>query len=118
MSQSTFPVRRRPLAIVSEEPVIQSIEEGARRSSRSRPTFTITHPNAFCIDIGSASHFVVVPSDRDDRPVREFASFTADLQALADWLACCVGWTPSRWSRPASTGSRYLTCSKPAASTS
>jgi transposase len=34
---------------------------------------------------------VAVPPDRDDQPVREFASFTADLHRLADWLdACCV----------------------------
>lgn len=47
---------------------------------------TITHPNAAGIDIGSASHFVAVPPDRDDQPVREFPSFTVDLHALADWL--------------------------------
>ncbi len=50
---------------------------------------TITHPNAAGIDIGSAFHFVAVPPDRDDEPVREFPSFTADLNALADWLAAC-----------------------------
>lgn len=50
---------------------------------------TITHPNAAGIDIGSASHYVAVPPDRDDRPVREFPSFTADLNVLADWLGQC-----------------------------
>jgi transposase len=50
---------------------------------------TITHPNAAGIDIGSASHFVAVPPDRDDEPVREFPSFTVDLNALADWLTAC-----------------------------
>ncbi len=50
---------------------------------------SITHPNAAGIDIGSASHFVAVPPDRDDEPVREFASFTADLNAMADWLKAC-----------------------------
>ena len=49
----------------------------------------ITHPNAAGIDIGSASHFVAVPPDRDDQPVREFPSFTIDLNALADWLKVC-----------------------------
>jgi transposase len=33
---------------------------------------------------------VAVPQDRDDNPVREFKSFTADLQALADWLKECA----------------------------
>ncbi len=50
---------------------------------------TLTHPNAAGIDIGSASHYVAVPPDRDDEPVREFKSFTADLHALADWLSTC-----------------------------
>lgn len=50
---------------------------------------TLTHPNAAGIDIGSASHFVAVPPDRDDEPVREFRSFTANLGALADWLEAC-----------------------------
>ena len=56
---------------------------------KSRAALGIAHPNAAGIDIGSASHFVAVPPDRDDQPVREFASFTADLHALADWLTLC-----------------------------
>ena len=46
-------------------------------------------PRARAIDIGSASHFVAVPPDRDDAPVREFSSFTIDLNVLADWLKAC-----------------------------
>jgi len=45
--------------------------------------------NAAGIDVGSASHFVAVPADRDPKPVREFRSFTADLHRLADWLVAC-----------------------------
>lgn len=41
---------------------------------KARPSLVITHPNAAGIDIGSASHFVAVPPDRDDEPVREFSS--------------------------------------------
>ncbi len=59
------------------------------KPSTSRQALTITHPNAAGIDIGCASHFVAVPADRDDRPVREFPCFTADLKALADWLKAC-----------------------------
>ena len=58
-------------------------------SSKSRQALSLTHPNAAGIDIGSASHFVAVPPDRDDEPVREFASFTVELNALADWLTAC-----------------------------
>ena len=59
------------------------------KPSKSRAALTITHPNAAGIDIGSASHYVAVPPDRDDEPVREFSSFTEDLHALADWLKAC-----------------------------
>ena len=57
--------------------------------SKNLPALTITHPNAAGIDIGSSSHFVAVPPDRDDESVREFPCFTADLNALADWLTAC-----------------------------
>jgi len=59
------------------------------KPGKSRAALTITHPNAAGIDIGSASHYVAVPPDRDDEPVREFPSFTVDLEALADWLTAC-----------------------------
>ncbi|MDP3923809.1 MAG: IS110 family transposase, partial [Hydrogenophaga sp.] len=55
----------------------------------TQSAISLTHPNAAGIDIGSAAHFVAVPPDRDDQPVREFASFTADLHRLADWLDAC-----------------------------
>jgi transposase len=59
------------------------------KPSKSRQTLSLTHPNAAGIDIGSARHFVAVPPDRDDEAVREFRSFTADLNSLADWLSAC-----------------------------
>ena len=37
--------------------------------------------------MGATSHFVAVPADRAEQPVREFEAFTADLYRLADWLA-------------------------------
>ncbi len=56
---------------------------------KSDATLSLAHPDAAGIDIGSASHFVAVPSDRDEQPVREFKSFTADLYRLAQWLKDC-----------------------------
>ncbi len=41
------------------------------------------------IDIGSGEHWVAVPGDRDEEPVRCFGCFTADLQAMARWLKAC-----------------------------
>jgi transposase len=52
--------------------------------------FTVEYPNAAGIDVGSASHYVAVPPDCCEQPVREFQSFTEDLAALADWLLECA----------------------------
>jgi len=49
----------------------------------------VVHPDAAGIDVGNASHFVAVPPDRDERPVREFGSWTADLRRMAEWLKQC-----------------------------
>jgi transposase len=45
--------------------------------------------NAAGIDVGSDRHLVAVPEGRDTVSVREFATFTADLQTSADWLEQC-----------------------------
>ena len=62
-----------------------------KKSARRKSTrnMTVVYPNAAGVDIGSESHFVAVPGDADDRPVREFRAFTADLHKLADWLGEC-----------------------------
>lgn len=53
------------------------------------PGFEQVNLHAAGIDIGAESHWVAVPADRDPTPVREFSSFSADLQALAEWLVSC-----------------------------
>lgn len=64
--------------------VNSAIEEGARRT-----VMESINLNAAGIDIGSRSHFVAVPADRDAQPVQEFPTFTPDLESLADWLTEC-----------------------------
>lgn len=51
----------------------------------------VMNPRAAGIDIGDREIFVAVPPDCApvDKVVRNFASFTGDLHALADWLAEC-----------------------------
>jgi transposase len=49
----------------------------------------VVHPDSAGIDVGNASHFVAVPPDRDEQPVREFGSWTADLRRMAEWLKRC-----------------------------
>lgn len=49
----------------------------------------VIQPETAGIDIGSESHWVSVPADRDAEPVREFSAMTHGLLALADWLQTC-----------------------------
>ena len=61
----------------------------ASRQKRKPSAMERINVDAAGIDIGASSHFVAVPEDRDERPVREFAAYTADLYQLADWLKAC-----------------------------
>jgi transposase len=49
----------------------------------------LVEPDAAAVDIGSRSHWVSVNPPRDEEPVREFETFSADLNRLADWLTKC-----------------------------
>jgi len=63
----------------------QKTQEG-QSSSSSLP---VLFPDTAGIDIGSKSHFIAVPSECDSNPVREFSTFTADLQKMVKWLKQC-----------------------------
>jgi transposase len=49
----------------------------------------LLEPNAAGIDISHREHWCAVPPDRCSNPVRAFATFTQDLEAMADWLKEC-----------------------------
>ncbi|MFN2203900.1 MAG: IS110 family transposase [Caldilineaceae bacterium] len=59
------------------------------KKKRKPKGLRICHPDAAGIDIGSNEHWVAVPADSTDNPVRPFGTFTSHLQQLADWLADC-----------------------------
>lgn len=61
----------------------------ARRRPSKDPHLTNRHPNAAGIDIGAKSIYVAVPPDRPEPIVRQFTTFTNDLQSLATWLKEC-----------------------------
>lgn len=64
----------------------QSGQKRGRKGSRVLP---LLNPNAAGIDVGASEHYVAVPADRDEQPVRRFGAFTEDLHALAQWLVQC-----------------------------
>jgi len=41
------------------------------------------------VDIGSREHWACVPREASERPVRKFGTFTADLEAMAEWFKAC-----------------------------
>jgi transposase len=66
----------------------------AEKQKKSKPVKLPKHLqhiniHAAGIDVGSRSHFVAVPEGTSEPPVREFESFTDDLQRMADWLITC-----------------------------
>ena len=52
-------------------------------------SFPMINKDAAGIDIGSGEHWVAVPEDRDEEPIRSFGCFTSDLHAMARWLKKC-----------------------------
>lgn len=50
---------------------------------------TPVHHRAAGIDVGAAEHWVAVPTECDEEPVRRFDAFSCDLRAIADWLKAC-----------------------------
>ena len=76
---------------IKEKIVSKDKLKGHQRSNKRSVSSKLTaiHPKAAGIDIGSNEHYVAVPADCSDKPVRSFLSFTADLYRLADWLSEC-----------------------------
>src|SRR6476646_9187819 len=61
----------------------------ARTKRRQLEALAAVHPNAAGLDIGSEMIVAAVPPERDEQPVRAFATFTPDLHALVAWLLEC-----------------------------
>jgi transposase len=64
-------------------------KRGRKRKGMCLDDRPIIEPNAAGIDIGAREMFVAVPADRDEDSVRVFATFTEDLEELAQWLVRC-----------------------------
>lgn len=73
--------------MMSAKPSTKPIK--SKTGERSLPNLPQINPKAAGIDIGSTSHWVSVPQEREAEWVSSFGCFTADLSALADWLQQC-----------------------------
>lgn len=64
-------------------------ETKKKAKSPSVLSLPIVNPDAAGIDVSATMHMVAVPPDRCSESVRQFGSFTEDLEQLADWLQEC-----------------------------
>lgn len=60
-----------------------------QKTEKRTPDLQRIHANAAGIDIGSQTDWVCVPADRVQECVKQFGCYTAQVYALADWLAEC-----------------------------
>jgi transposase len=61
-----------------------------RQIEKGDASLQVVHPDAGAVDVGNKSHFASIPAGRDERPIREFGSWTAACHALAKWLKGCA----------------------------
>jgi transposase len=64
-------------------------QKHARATTSLPPQLAAANLHAAGIDVGAAAHYVAVPPSDAPQPVRCFAAYPADREALADWLAQC-----------------------------
>jgi transposase len=78
---------------IPQEDHLQSSKTKPKRRKRNKGMCLedrpVLEPNAAGIDVGAREMFVAVPPGRDEHPVQVFATFTEDLERLADWLLQC-----------------------------
>src|ERR1035441_2105206 len=73
----------------SEDGLMKQKKPSKKRSTKLPKHLQHLNQHAAGIDVGSRSHFVAVPEGADEQPVREFSTFTDDLERLAKWLRSC-----------------------------
>jgi transposase len=59
------------------------------KKTSKKSSVSVINPDAAGIDVGSTFHYVAVPEDRCEQPVRRFESFTSDIHCLSKWLKKC-----------------------------
>jgi hypothetical protein len=81
------------VASQKEHPIMSRRKQGQERPRKVKgsPLDVLAQLNlhAAGLDIGDQEIYAAVPEGREESSVRAFPTFTADLQALADWLEGC-----------------------------
>lgn len=66
----------------------QDGKKGMKKQTQERGIEKI-NLNAAGIDIGGSEHWVSVPPERDEQPVRKFGCYTSELKRMVKWLETC-----------------------------
>ena len=69
-------------------------QKQARSKTTLPPQLAAATLHAAGIDVGAEAHDVAVPPRDDSQPVRCFAAYTADLEAMAAWLGASAAAPP------------------------
>ena len=56
---------------------------------RRQARLQVVNPDCAGVDIGKDIHYVAVPGDRCDEPVRSYSALTRDLHEMSRWLGSC-----------------------------
>jgi transposase len=59
------------------------------KGHRRGADLTVKNPDAAGIDVGARVHYVAVPEERAQPSIRSFGAYTAQLEALVQWLQAC-----------------------------
>jgi transposase len=59
------------------------------KGHRRGADLTVKNPDAAGIDVGARVHYVAVPEERAQPSIRSFGAYTAQLEALVQWLKAC-----------------------------
>lgn len=57
-----------------------------KKRKRTEEQLKLMHPNAAGLDIGAREIWACIPPERSESCVKQFGTFTPDLNRLADWL--------------------------------
>ena len=69
--------------------VIKTPKKQNTKKSNIDQCWELINPDAAGLDIGAREHWACVPPNRAEKNVRNFGTFTTDLEALADWFQEC-----------------------------
>jgi transposase len=64
-------------------------KKGSTKKAAQTKDLEVVQKDAAGLDVASRVHFVAVPADRDEQPIRQFGCYTADLVEMAEWLKHC-----------------------------